>query len=507
MSELTYLPPAPAYGYERAQGGLEESVDVVVVGTGPGGASCGYQLAKAGAKVLFLEMGPPLSRFELNQGAAMRYHMQEGGAMVARGNAYVGIAAGQGVGGGSLINSAICWRAPDEVLDKWSELLDDPGISSNTFGPIYDDLEGFLGVNPTPDTVAGENNRLIVRGVQALGYDGGLLSRNTPGCSGAGICYFGCPVGGKNSTNRNFLPLATQLGAVIQADTKVEQLLLEGGRVVGVRARARNPDSKAWGGTVTVKADKIVLAGGGIGTPRLLHQSGLAKSMGPMVGQGLHIHPGSAVMGLCDHEVAMWRGATQAAYYHPPGLPGVLPHTFSAGPEVCLGALASHGWTGKDGIAMLPYLCGLIVMVSDTGSGTVGATSKGSAKLKYHFADSDIMRIKAGMVDAARVLLAGGAHTIFTPVHGVGLHKSAESLQQALTSVPIADFVLYAAHPMSTCRMGRDPNTSVIRSDGRSHSYEGLYLSDASVFPTSLGVNPQLTVMAMGTHLGRTLAR
>jgi choline dehydrogenase-like flavoprotein len=148
-------------------------------------------------------------------------------------------------------------------------------------------------------------------------------------------------------------------------------------------------------------------------------------------------------------------------------------------------------------------MCGLIVMVSDKGMGRVRATATGRAAIEYNFDPGDLERVKQGMIISAAVLQAGGAKDLMAPVHGVGRHKTVDSFAAALTPRKLRDFILYAAHPMSTCRMGRNPSTSVVDSRGKVHGIEGLYIADASLFPTSLGVNPQLTTMAVGTLLAR----
>lgn len=159
----------------------------------------------------------------------------------------------------------------------------------------------------------------------------------------------------------------------------------------------------------------------------------------------------------------------------------------------------------EEGLKLLPHLAGMVVMVSDKGEGEVRATADGRAKVSYDFAESDIERIKLGMRETARVLLAGGAKEVFTPVHGVGKHTTPESLYAALQPTKITDFTLYASHPMSTCRMGLDPTTSVVAPSGESHAIPGLFIADSSVFPTSLGVNPQLTTLVVGTAIGRRM--
>jgi choline dehydrogenase-like flavoprotein len=390
------------------------------------------------------------------------------------------------------------------VLDGWTTLLGDDRFSPAAMKPAYDELWEMLGIGVQSPEIMGRNNALVVRGVRALGLEGGYLDRATPGCVGCGVCYFGCPSLGKASVNLNLLADAARMGARIQAETKVTEVLVSGGRAVGVRGRMWHPDTREPGGLVTVRAAKVVIAAGGIGTPRLLKVAGL--DLGPAVGKGLHIHPGNAVVGICDEPIEMWKGATQGAWFHCPDLPGVLPHTFSAPPEACVSAAGVTGTDGKRMLAELPYMTGLVVMVSDTGEGTVDAWGDGRARITYDFAQTDIDRIRKGMYWAARVLLAGGAREVFAPVYGVGRCTSAEELSERLQPRALTDYTMYASHPMSTCRMGADPATSVIRPDGRAHAMEGLYLADSSVFPTSLGVNPSITTMAMGGILGKGIS-
>jgi choline dehydrogenase-like flavoprotein len=249
----------------------------------------------------------------------------------------------------------------------------------------------------------------------------------------------------------------------------------------------------------------VFVCAGGVGTPRLLHQAGLAKRLGPAVGSGMHIHPGNLVLGECDYDVHMWTGATQGAYFESEELPGVLPHTATLPPGALLMILGNVGHRAKRDLHRMRKMAGCVVMISDKGEGWVGAHGDGTADIRYSFLDSDLQRIKDGMVLTARVMMEGGAQKLLAPVHGLGTHSSVESFAAALQTKALRDFSLYASHPMSSCRMGTDPETSVIDVDGQAHRLKGLYLSDSSIFPTSLGVNPQYTTMTLSTLIARNL--
>lgn len=490
--------------WEDVSGDVRLTADVAIVGTGPGGAAAGRTLAEAGLRVVMLEEGPARPNFRPNLAHTQRYHMQEGGGMVARGRQLIPVAAGRGVGGGSLVNSAICFRTPDAVLNGWKTVLGgDDRYAPERMAPIFEEIEAIIGVGVTRDEVAGENNRIVVRGAAALGLPGGLIRRNTPGCVGCGICNYGCPSGGKGSVDRNLVPMALAAGAIVQGDVKVDQLTVADGRARGVSGLVHHPETGEVRGRLTVEAPRVLVAAGGVGTPRLLHHAGVAAQLGPAVGRGLHLHPGSAIIGERDEPVYMWRGATQGAYFEHPDLPGVLPHTFNAPPDTLLILLGNVGLEAKRDIARLPFLCGCVVMISDRGEGTVGATSDGRAQLSYAFDSGDLDRIKAGMVETARVMLAGGARRVTAPVHRVGWHETPESLGAALIGKVITDFSLYASHPMASCRMGVDRASSVIGPGGEAHGIGGLFLADSSIFPTSLGVNPQLTTMVLATAIAR----
>ena len=485
---------------------MEASVvaDVVIVGGGPGGASVARELTAGGLEVVMLEDGPGTRRFLPSSYANIsRFHMQEAGTLLAEGPVTFPVAAGRGVGGGSLVNSAICFRAPDYVMNEWADMLGDERYRPENVAPIYAEIEERIKVVDLPLAIAGENNLIVKRGVEKLGLGGGLIRRNTPGCVGCGICNLGCPTGGKHSVDMNLIQDARASGLRIQADCRVERVITDGDRAVGVVGTIRNTETREVTGRIEVRARKaVVLSAGALGTPRLLWFDGLAERLGP-VGDRLYLHPGSGIVGICDHEVHMWKGATQGAYVYDPEHPHVLPHTFNAPPEVFIAQSGKVGHEAKELLRQINHLCGLGVMVHDKGKGTVRARSDGRAKLRYTWDEEDFEVLKEGLVVSARVLLAGGAREVFVTGYGTGRHTEISTLREELKTITLQQLNLYSAHPMSTCWMGRDRDDSVLDSRGRTHRMDSLYIVDAGMFPTSLGVNPQVTTMMVGTLTGR----
>jgi choline dehydrogenase-like flavoprotein len=219
---------------------------------------------------------------------------------------------------------------------------------------------------------------------------------------------------------------------------------------------------------------------------------------------GLHLHPGNAILGLCDHPVRMWQGATQAAWFADPELPGVLPHTLSLPPGALLLAMGGAGLAAKEHFALMERMTGCLVMVSDKGEGRVKAKADGSSDMTYWFADVDVVNMREGLKRTVDVLIAGGVKKLLVPIAGGGWVADRAAAIEVIERATLRDYqLLYAAHPMATCRAGDGIERSVIGADGQAHGLAGLYIADSSIFPTSLGVNPQWTTMVMATIIAR----
>lgn len=480
------------------------TADVCIVGAGAGGSAAAAALVEAGLQVLVLEHGSHWSPTQFQQDAAWAYrHLYaEQGARSAVGNAVIPVPGGRGVGGSTLINSAICFRTPKVVMEDWAQNHGCHRLAPEVFDPLLDRVWRTLQVVVNPVAFQRNNNLIFKRGADALGLPGQWLARSAPGCVGCGVCYLGCPTGGKTSADRTFLSEAIESGRCrVMADCRVRALEREGDRIVAVRGETIDPADLQAAGTFEVRARLFLLSAGPVGTPQLL----LANDLSPAerCGAWLHLHPASGMLARFPWEIRPWSGVTQG-YYVDRWERGYLLQTYTASPDqTYVGMPTSLGEDLLAAVADLRFMAMAGPLVHDEDStGGVGLTG-----MRYVLGDGDRKRLLAGMRECARVFFAAGALEVYPGLVGGRPLTSVDQIDRLITDeIPARRIYLYASHPMGSCRMGADPERSTVDPDGRVWGIENLFVADASVFPTSLGVNPQVSTMAVGLAVGAAMA-
>lgn len=494
---------------------FEEQADVVVVGSGPCGAVAAYELAAAGHDVLLVEEGPPFTvrDFELDGNLSMTRTMREGGLRVTRGTTMPTMQA-IALGGGSLVNSAICVRPPDSVFDRWATRYDLERTDRTHLDPHYDAIADFLGIAPTPDEVQGPRNLLFRDACDALGVSSEPIARNVRGCRGSGECFSGCRSRAKQSMDVSYVPAALAEGARVFTSLQVQQVRRSGRRVTGVSGQVVAPfghgERRARSHAFRIDAKAVVLAAGCTATPVLLqHSDDLANASG-QVGRNLQFHPGVAIAGVFPEPTTPQFGATQGyqslAYLDE----GFKLETLWAPPPLLAIRFPGLGEDLQARFAEMPNMAIWDAIASANRS--LGRVRKRFRSLdpilewRLHPDDAAILRRALHVI--AQLFFAAGATKILPGVGGLPdvITRVEDAAVLDSPAVKPRNLVMGGNHVFCTTRMHGDPTRGVVDEDGRCHDLENLYIADTGIFPQCPSVNPMFTGMALARRQARRLA-
>ena len=482
---------------------LDLHADVVVLGGGAGGAGMALSLAEAGLRVIVLESGRHWepSDFRPKTSWALKNLYTGRIPEPSTGNTVVTVPSGRGVGGSTLINSAICFRTPPDVLKDWRDNYGCEFFTDAHMSRQFDRLWPMLGIMENPPAVQGENNKAFREGVLKLGLPGAWMPRNAPGCTGCGVCQLGCPTGGKATVDRTLFGAAYETGNVaVYECCRADAVETQGDRVLALSGAQLDPETAKEVGSFRVTADRFVVACGALGSPRFLLKNGLADSH---CGEHLHLHPAAGVVARFPRVIAPWQGVTQG-YWVDRREEGYILQTYLLTPDQYYLSLQHRMGSPLNGlISDLRNLGSAGPLVHDEDSkGTVGLRG-----LSYVLGQGDRRKLIQGMRETVRVFLAAGATDVFPNIaEGQPIRNASEIEARLPLSRPSRDIYVYASHPMGTCRMHGDAAEGVVDPMGRVHGWANLHVADASVFPTSLGLNPQITVMSIAMTLGEAIA-
>lgn len=485
------------------------SADVCVIGSGAGGAAVARELAELGKRVVVLEEGAYFRphQFVQDQWVAMKMLYRDKGMRAMIGKSVMPTMQGKAVGGTTILNSAICFRIPDDALNEWITVGGLKGISREVLDHIYDKIEKLINVRPTQPEVWGNNGRLFKKGCEALGYECEPIRRNEINCSGCAVCMMGCPDGSRQSTDISLIPQAVKLGATVYSSCKAVEVIRYGNRVTAVKGRFVTQEGNDTGFGIEVSCKVLVLSAGTMENPVFLKRTGLEGPSG-WVGKNLLNHMGTASLAIFDEDVCAWDGAAQGFASRHFAHEGFTLETVWAPPEVFAMRLPGVGMKLKLYASRFRNVACWGVMVRCETRGRVVAPRKGWTPAIYFSPnEKDMAKARKGLKTAGDVYFAAGAKYIITGVYGMP-EIIADPRDTVLYLDPKLDSSCINAignHPMGTCRMGENPSESVVDSTGRMHHMENMYIADASIFPTAPGVNPQLTIMAMATYIARQI--
>jgi choline dehydrogenase-like flavoprotein len=492
-----FLPSVERLWDGRATRGTHRvQVDAVVVGAGAGGAVAAKELAEGGMRVAIVEEGERFApaRFTARPSQMSSLLYRDAGQTVTTGNVPIVLPLGRGVGGTSLVNSGTCFRTPPAVLRMWARRFGLEQLTSQSLDPFFRRVEREINVVKVPPEIAGRNALVVRRGAEALGWSGGFIHRNVRGCVGSGVCNFGCPTSAKQHVGITYVPRAWEAGATTYTNSRVTKIVVRDGHAHGVSART------ASGGRLEVQASLVVLSAGAIHTPLLMRRQGLGSGSGEL-GGNLSIHPATAVRALFDEEIDMARGVPQSYYIDEFADDGIMLEGAGGPPDYTAASLASYGAADARRV-MLDYrrMSQFGAMVLDRSRGSVHERA-GRVQIRYRLLPVDVAAFKLALERLGELYAAAGAHTVLYPVEGLAPLPAGELDKLRNRDLRAEDLTLMAFHPLGTARADADPYRGVVDGELGVHGVHGLYVADGSVVPSSPGVNPQLTIMALATRL------
>jgi choline dehydrogenase-like flavoprotein len=492
-------PPPPLTGITRGAdvtADLRIDCDVVVIGSGAGGATMAAELADAGIDVVLVEEGGyhPTESFGSQAGRAARALYRNAGAELALGSPPVLFSQGRCVGGSTVVNGGMSWRTPERALDRWAQEEGIPAIRAADMEAYFAKAEGRISVALQDPETIGRDSQLLKAGADALGWRIIPNLRNQVHCAGSNNCTNGCPTGAKQSMLVTSIPRALGRGARLFADCRTERITWSGRRATGVEARFTRPGGER-GPALTVAAKVVVAAGGAVQTPALLMRSGIRH---PRLGRDLTLHPNAKVVAFFDEEVLGWQGVHQAYQVREFIDDGILMTAVNLAPSLL--ALGLPGYGRELGAMMAEYnhIVTAGCLIEDTGSGRVRNIPGLGPQVTYQLSAADAERVVRGTGYIAELMLAAGARRVLLPFAGAPEVRDVAGLKAIVDRpVPRAGMELFTVHLMGTARMSADPVRGVTDSFGACHGMPNLLVADASLLPTPIGVNPMETIISL----------
>ena len=507
---------------------LKIGADVCVVGSGAGGAVVATICAEAGLDVVLLEAGPFVPPTQMNQREEdmMPALLYANGSQTTA-DAQCTIIQGRALGGSTVHNTNLCKRTPEAILTEWETTRGMEHLPRHRWEELYDTIEDWLRVSPIDPARYNRHNLLFQKGCDELGWESGGLEHNRNGCIGSGFCSLGCSYDAKYNATKVFVPRAVEAEAQIFTHCRAIAVHHSRGRVTAVEAAALDPHTRRPLGTVTIEAPQICLSASATGTPSILLRSDIPDPS-EETGNRLTIHPALVTAGEFDEPVRAWEGIPQTyecsefldfEAAHPPldADPELLAAAKEVGLRSWLVPVFAHpmstatimpGWGARHRRMMERYdhMGVYTSMIHDISHGTVRPDGDLGVEIDWSPNEADRKELIFGLARAVELLFASGANRVFVPSRQPIELAPGDSLS-VLDDIDIAagDIDVTAVHPMSSVPMGDDPEKAAVDSRGKHHHVDGLWVADGSLFPTSIGGPPQISIYALGLHVGESM--
>ena len=497
--------------------------DVAIIGSGAGAGITAELLTKAGLNVVIVEEGQLKSSSDFKQrepeAYASLYQESAGRKTKDKG---ITILQGRSVGGTTTVNWTSSFRTPPDTLQYWQDKFGLKDYSPEALAPYFQQAQTRLNIAPWA-VAPNENNELLRRGAAKLGIATEVIPRNVKGCYNLGSCGMGCPTNAKQSMLVTTIPFALDNGATLLVETRVEKLQIEGGRITGMTCIAVQPNAapaNPTGPATTVVAKHYVLAGGAINSPALLLRSN-APDPHKLLGTRTFLHPVAITLAVMKETVGAWHGAPQSIYsdhfLHTQPVNGPIGYKLEVAPlhPVFFGAnLPGFGEKQAELFRQYPNANVMLALMRDgfheqSIGGTVELKGDGSPLLDYPLTDYVLEGARRSMLAMAQIQFEAGATMVYPGHEMAGGTSTWLATKAAIEALPMKPLLtkIGCAHVMGGCGLGGDEKLGVTRPDGVHWQLANLSIHDGSLFPTSIGANPQLSIYGTVNRLAQGLAK
>ena len=374
-------------------------------------------------------------------------------------------------------------------------------------------MERRLNIQEWPG--ANANNDVIRRGCEALSLSWHHINRNVNGCWNLGYCGLGCPTNAKQSMLVTTIPAALEHGAILIHRLHARKLIVEKNRTTGIEATTPNESNAK----VFIQAPIVILAAGAIGSPSLLLRSEQIPNPFGRTGKRTFLHPSVFSFGQMPSEVAGYHGAPQTIYSDhflwQGGASGPMGYKIEAvpmHPAFASALIRGRGENYREKMKQLTYTNGVLALLrdgfhEDSPGGTIEIRDDGTPMVNYPITSYLMEGATRAYLTSAEIMFAAGAKGVHVGHSDSPVYNSWNAAKKGILNLEYKPLMLRigSAHVMGGCAMGGDPKNSVVNENGQHHQIENLYICDGSIFPTSLGANPQLSIYGLVARIAHNI--